>query len=123
LYGPGFVLNYPQNGKSGLTAVDFSYLNAPADQLTPKRADIYTQKDALPLNSGETVGLRVAVQLKNKHWFSYVPQVVRLSPPYLAWEPEQGTLRLIAGAQPATVKIRANVDNLSVSTKIKLKKL
>ena len=120
-YGPGFVLSYPKSDKTGLAALDFHYLNEPKKNLVLKRAECYTQKDFLAVHSAETVGMRVAGQLKNGYWFSYVPQTVRFSPPYLAWDPAQGTLAVIPGAQRTTVKIRVDVDNLSVSTKIKLK--
>ena len=121
-YGPGFVLSYPQAVKSGLAAVNFQYLNAPAKQLSIKKIEAYTQQDSIALHSQQPLGLRVAVLLKNNYWFSYIPQTLRFSPPYLAWDAPQGTLQNISGAQAGAVKISGDVDNLPFSVKIKLKK-
>ena len=122
-YGPDFAMSYTDPAHNGLQAVDFTYLSAPKEQLALKRLDAFTQKDVLLLQVGEKTGLRVGAQLKNKYWFTYIPQQVRFSPPYLTWDAAQGTLKVVPGAQQGTVKIRSGVDKPKFSTKIKLKTL
>lgn len=123
VYGPGFVMQYRRPEQPLVEALDFNYLLARADQLTVKKVDAFTQKEVLAAAGGEQTGFRVAVQLKNGYWFFYVPQTLRLSPPYLVWDPNQGMLRVIAGAQSGSVKIRSAVDKPAFSAKIKLKNL
>lgn len=121
-YGPHFAMHYAKPNQNLLQALNFNYLNTLADQLEIMRLDAFTQKDSLLATGGAFTKLRVAAQLKNKYWFDYVPQTVRFSPPYLIWDAPQGTVEVVSGAHPGSVKIQSGVDKLKFSTKIKLKK-
>lgn len=66
--------------------------------------------------------LSVWAVLANGMKFDYIPLSVRLSPPYLSWEPAQGVLRPVSGASAGKVKISVVVDKLIFTGKIRLKK-
>ena len=122
-YGPGFALRRIADEENPINRIDMDYLNAPAEQVKIKRLEAFTQLSKLPAQGDESTGLRVVAWLQNGRWFEYVPQQVRFSPPYLAWDALQGTITVLSGAQPGSVKIGSIVDKPKFSTKIKLKKL
>lgn len=120
-YGADFALRYAKDNQNPLYLLDFTYLNGSAQDLEIEKLDAFTQQDILPVEGGANTKLRVAARLKNKYWFDYIALQVRFSPPYLTWNPQQGTIQVVPGAQPGTVKIQSGVDKPRFVTKIKLK--
>lgn len=123
-YGSDFALRYADENKVWFSEVDTSYLWAPADEVQIKYATADVSKNSISLSSVQTqaTALRVWVVLRNNLVFHYVPTALRISPPVLGWQPEQGVLKVLSGATPATVRVRSFVDNPAFSVKIKLKK-
>lgn len=121
-YGTGFAMRLNKPDENGLEALDYPYLTAPANQVFVKKLEAFTQADALPVGLSSQTGFRVVAWLENGYWFEYIPQEVRFSPPYLAWEPQWGIIKVIPGAAAGTVKIHEAVDKTPFSAKIKLKK-
>ncbi len=121
-YGPDFALRYAQPQQEGFSAIDFDYLTTSSAKSAVKRLEAFTQASQLPLQPNMTTGLRVVAWLKNGQWYDYIPETLKFSPPYLAWDATQGMIRILPGAAAGTVKIRSAVDKSPFSIKIKLKK-
>ncbi len=121
-YGPDFALRYiPQEGE-WFDWVQPDYLWAAKDsvQLAYIQADVNPNK--ISLAAPQAVALRMWAVLVGGGLFHYVPQQLRISPPYLTWQPGQGSLQIVPGAQPGTVRVGNLVDKTPFSVKIKVKK-
>ena len=121
-YGPDFALRYTPENRPWFQGIDAAYLRAPAQEVEIKRLQAALSARTLPLSGGQESLLRVWAVLNNKTFFHYIPLDLRLSPPYLSWNPQRGALSVISGAVPATVKIHPVVDKPAFTVKIKLKK-
>ncbi len=121
-YGPDFALRYNAPDAVWFDGIDASYLWADKAQTQIKyaRADVSASK--ISLAHPQEVFLRVWVVLANNSLFHYVPSRLRMSPPYLMWEPLRGALQVLPGSRPATVRVRNVVDKPEFSVKIRLKK-
>ena len=121
-YGKNFALAYASAAAGLFEGMDWNYLSAPQQDVSLRRLKAQTDKRALPLDSDEKTLLTVTAQLNNRASFAYIPVSLRISPPYLNWNPARGELTPVAGAEPGTVKISGGVDKKAFSVKIKLKK-
>lgn len=121
-YGSDFALAYAQPQSAWFGALEAGYFFAPQNEVTLRRFSVQTSNKELPLGSGEESFVRILAHLKNGLTYDYVPPALRISPVYLYWNPQRGTLRVLSGAEAGTVKIRSVVDKPSFSFKIKLKK-
>lgn len=121
-YGPDFALRYQESGDIWFAGIDTSYLWADksAVQIQYARAEVTSSK--ISLSRPQDVFLRVWVVLANNSLFHYIPPRLRMSPPYLVWEPLRGALKTVSGAQPGTVRVRNVVDKPEFSVKVRLKK-
>ena len=67
--------------------------------------------------------MAATVLLNNGMQFDYIPlSGLRLSPHYLDWNAQEGSLSVIHGAEKGKVKISFSVDKASFKSKIRLKK-
>ncbi len=122
VYGSGFALNYASAGEDLFAGLDWEYLAADSQAVSLDRLTASTDKRVLVLNGEDKISLFVTAFLKNGRSFVYVPVSLRMSPPYLVWNPMQGVLSGLPGAEPGKVKIRGGVDKKGFYVKIKLKK-
>ncbi len=120
-YGPDFVTVLGEQTNI-LDVLDLDYLLAPSEELTVKKLKSSLTPEHLSVEAQEPAKLSVKAQLNNGRVYDYIPLVLRLSPPYLNWNPSDGQLLPISGAAAGKVKISAFVDNKKFQTKIKLKK-
>jgi len=120
--GTGFTLHYDDGQKEILQDVDLNYFFAPAAQLVPVKLQAFLSENKLLLETGKMARLQVVASLKNKMVSSYVPESLRISPPFLEWDALNGTLRVRSGAEAGKVKISADAANLRFKTGLKLKK-
>ncbi len=121
-YGPDFALRYISADDPWFSALNTSYLWAPSQAVQVKSLQAATSSGAVSLRAKTPIYLRVWAILQNKEVFHYVPSVIRMGPPYLTWDPAQGTLYPVPGAEKATVKLRNGTDNPNFLLKIRLKK-
>lgn len=121
-FGTQFVLHYTDGKKDAWRDVDLDYFFAPAEQLLPVKWQAFLSKNVLPAQAGETTRLQVIATLKNKTVSSYVPESLRVSPPFLEWDALNGTLQVRSGAEAGKVKISADAADLRFKTALKLKK-
>ena len=119
-YGRDFALLYGGAEKEWFSALPIRYLLASPDKASLKRLKVSVP--AVQLVPGVSVPLRVKALLKGGFGFDYVPSAVRMSPPYLEWNADTGTLKILPGAEAGSVKIQGGVDKITFSTKITLKK-
>lgn len=120
-YGPDFaLLEKSKNNFWALLKKD--YLFAPVQEVTLKTLKAQLEKKTLSVSLQESVHLQISAHLKNGRSFTYVPAGLRMSPPYLTWQPNLGILSAISGAELGTVKIRSEQLNPGFSVKLKLKK-
>lgn len=117
-----FVLHYDNGQNNVLRDVDLSYFFAPKDQLKPVKLRAFLSEKQLPLQQGKTARLLVTATLKNKSTTAFVPETLRISPPFLEWNFVQGTLAVRPGAERGKVKITAQTDDLAGQAVLKLKK-
>ena len=115
-------MRYVKQDQAWFDAVDTEYLWAPVKQVTIKYVKADVSRKTISLAQKETVALRVWAVLNNEGLFHYVPPMLRISPPFLFWEPEQGVLRPVSGASAGKIKISNVVDKPAFTVKIKLKK-
>ena len=121
-YGKNFALAYASAAAGLFEGVDWNYLSAPQQDVTLRRLKAEVDCPVLTLDSDEKSILTVTARLNNGATFAYVPDSLRISPPYLSWNPLSGELTPVAGAEPGKVKISGGVDKKAFSVKIKLKK-
>ena len=121
-YGIDYALDYLPLESGWLTALNSTYFSASAASLGVKKVLIKTGVKELPSLPGKSVSLQVYTILENGLKTVYIPQIVHTSPPYLDWKPELGMLRVRAGAEPGSIKIGIDVDNVGKFSKIMLKK-
>lgn len=121
-YGPDFALRYNRANELWFRGIDASYLWADKAQTQVKyaRADVSLNK--VSLAQPQDVFLRIWVVLANNSLFHYVPSQLRMSPPYLTWNPLRGALQSVSGAVPGTVRVRNVVDKPAFAVKVRLKK-
>lgn len=121
-YGPDFALRYYTPNGAWFNGIDTSYLWATRAQTQVKyaRADVSLNK--VSLAQPQDVFLRIWVVLANNSLFHYVPARLRISPPYLAWDPLRGVLKVVSGAVPGTVRVHNVVDKPEFAVKVRLKK-
>lgn len=121
-YGTGFAMEYTSAAMPLFGALRTDYLFAPEEDLALVRLQAAVSAKELARESSDTVSLRILARLKNGITADYIPPVLRISPLYLKWNPQAGTLRALAGADAGAVKISSVVDKPSFSVKIRLKK-
>ena len=120
--GTQFVLYYDNGRDEVLGHADLGYFTAEKDALRPVKIHSFLTEKQLPLQTGAAVHLFAAVTLKNKMVSVFIPQTLRMSPPFLDWDAAGGKLSVRAGAERGKVKISGQVDNLVFKTAVKLKK-
>ena len=122
-YGPDFAMRYrPQTDEVWFNGIDTSYLWATQAQTQVKYARAEVSLNKVSLSQPQDVFLRVWVVLANNSLFHYVPSQLRISPPYLAWDPLRGALKVVSGALPGTVRVHNVVDKPGFLVKVRLKK-
>ena len=121
-YGPDFALRYTEPTKLWFETIDTDYLWAPAEKTRIKYLRAAVSGNKISLASPQEVFLRVWAVLENNSLFHYVAPSLRISPPFLTWDPARGALRVVSGATAGTVRVRNIVDKPGFSVKIKLKK-
>ena len=120
-YGTQVALRISE--KIGLTEeLDLDYLFAPQADVRPVKLEGSLQEKTLSIAAEQPVSFSVSVILENGMKFDYIPLSLRISPPYLDWNPLKGVLRPIPGAAAGKVKIGVIVDKLNFTAKIRLKK-
>ena len=119
-YGSGFVTRIVEDEKVW-KSVNLDYLFALDDTLQIKKivGNITPNILSIPLKQSAELGWTVV--LANQMQFDYIPLSLRISPPYLQWDPQTGRVSILAGAVPGTVKMNLFVDNRKWRGKIKLK--
>ncbi|WP_428075770.1 hypothetical protein [Candidatus Avelusimicrobium luingense] len=122
IYGPDFALRYDDTTSFWLNPVNTQYLWASQAQVQLKTLKADVLFNHISLSAPKDIPLRVWAVLADNSLFHYVPVSVRISPPFLAWDPMQGVFRVLAGAEPGKVKIYQSVDKNPFSVKIRLKK-
>lgn len=120
-YGPDFALADLKNTNSLFEPVQADYFFS-SDKESLALEKLIPSLENKTIQAGQPVSLKITARLKNKLELAYVPSSLRMSPPYLDWNPAEGTLRVLSGAVPGKIKIRADVDNPGFSVKIKYKK-
>ena len=121
-YGVDFALRYGTPTDTWFNEIDTAYLWAPAQAVSLKRLEAALTKKVLPLDKTEKVFLRAWAVLENDSFFHYIPSQLRVSPPYVLWDPLTGSLNALPGAQPGKVRLSNFVDNPAFSIKLELKK-
>ena len=121
-YGPQYALEYAAFDAGWLDGVNTAYLTAPAEQVLVKKVNLVLGGKTLPLEKGKSVSLQVYTTLKNGLKTVFIPQKLRVSPPYLDWQENMGMLRVRSGAQAGPVKVTVGVDKVENSAQIYLKK-
>ena len=122
VYGPDFAMRYAPQGNVWFDGVDSEYLWAPVSAVAVKYVKADVSRKTISLAQKEEVALRVWAVLNNDGLFHYVPPILRVSPPFLSWKPEEGILQVVSGASAGKVKIGNVVDKPAFTVKIKLKK-
>ena len=120
-YGRQYAFEYADEDAGWLGALNMKYLLAAADDLKVKKLLLYPGTKTIANLPGKSISLRVYAKLTNGLETVFVPQEIRMSPPFLDWQPSMGMLRVRAGAELGSVKITVNVDNVENSAKILLK--
>lgn len=120
-YGDGFVTEIKEES-AVWDSINLDYLFAEDDTLQVQKIEgtIAPQSISLPLRQSATLAWKIL--LKNQMQFDYIAPSLRLSPPYLQWNPQTGEVNILSGAVPGTVKISLFVDKQRWRGKIKLKK-
>ena len=121
-YGADFAMRYAPQGSVWFDGVDTQYLWAPANQVAVKYLKADVSRKFISLAKTDEVALRVWAVLNNEGLFHYVPPTLRISPPFLFWDSQQGTLRPLSGATAGKVRIGNVVDKPAFAVKIRLKK-
>ncbi len=121
MYGPDVALQIADTN-SLFDKLNLDYLFAPAEELSVVKAQGEVQPSTLFITPDEKAYLKITAILKNGMRFDYITLNLHLIPPYLSWNPAEGTLSPIAGATVGKVKISTFVDKVKFNTKIKLKK-
>ena len=121
-YGTGFFLQNTTFDANVLDEEVFDYLFAPEADVSLKNVQAVAGVKTLSLKEGKSASLQIITELKNGLKGVYVPQTLRMSPPYLNWNSTMGMVAVISGAESGPVKISGFVDNLPYSTEIMLKK-
>ena len=120
-YGSDFALL--QNTKNNIwDLLKKDYLLAAKEDLALVFLKGKLAASALSLSGRESVGLKVTARLKNATAFDYVPSSLRMSPPFLVWNPSLGALSALPGAETGSVKIHFVRGNADFSVKLRLKK-
>lgn len=120
-YGPGFITRITAS-TSLFDVLDLDYLFADAEELEVAKLEGNVTPKTISIAQNEPARASFTAWLGNGMHFDFVPSTLRLAPPYVTWDPSQGTLTPIAGATVGTVKISAVVDKIEFHGKIKLKK-
>ena len=102
--------------------IDLDYLFAEQADLQLVKLEGQTDTKTVFLTPNAKITFVTWAVLANGMRFDYIPLSLRISPPYLAWDPFSGVLQPIAGAAAGKVKIGVVVDNLDFTAKIRLKK-
>ena len=121
-YGAQYAFEYADYEPGWLDGLNMKYLQADAKDLKVKKVTVQLGSKTLVATPEKSVSLQVYANLANGLKTVFIPQEVRTSPPFLDWDAALGMLRVRAGAEPGTVKIAVNVDNVENSAKIMLKK-
>lgn len=112
--------------KNGLEYLkDFAYNITKKDQLVDpanldflfnkegrkvKSQTVYQQFKILDLNNNFGSEFWLNLTTKNGYKLSYIPQSVRVSPPFLNWNKEQGIFEIISGAATGKVKVDGKTE-------------
>ena len=121
-YGPQYAFDYASFNEEWLDGVNVSYLTAPVEKVHVKKMKLVLGGRNVPLQTGRSVSLQVYTTLDNGLKTVFIPQELRVSPPYLDWQANLGMLRVRAGAEAGPVKVTVGVDKVESSGKIYLKK-
>lgn len=119
-YGTNFVLREGEPANL-FEELPMAYWLAPAEKVALRRVRAAVTPARLVL-SGGVAHLQATAQLANGRVYDFYPSVLRMSPPYLDYNAPAGTLSVISGAEPATVKISGGAGKTAYRTKIRLKK-
>ena len=119
-YGTNFVLREGEPANL-FEELPMAYWLAPAEKVSVRRVRAAVSPARISLTGG-VAQLQVTAQLANGRVYDFYPSALRMSPPYLDYDALAGTLSVISGAEPATVKISAQTGKTAYRTKIKLKK-
>ena len=122
VYGVDFALRYLKDTAPWFVQMDTSYLRAPAQEVVLKRVDTELADKTIRLSGNNTTRLRSWAILANDSFFDYIPLELRMSPPYLSWNPFTGALKVIPGAVPGKVVIGAVDEKPAFTVKLKIKK-
>ena len=122
VYGVDFALRYTKDTLPWFVQLDANYLAARAEEVTLKRVESVLANNVVRLSGDNKTRLRSWAVLANNSFFDYVPVGLRMSPPYLSWEPSTGELQVLPGAVPGKVIIRALADKPAFTLKLKIKK-
>ena len=121
-YGEDFAMLYAPSYAGLFDGLDFAYLYAADADVSLRSLKASANKTVLPLQGEDAALLTVTARLNNGRRYAYVPVSLRMSPPYLDWNPLRGELTALSGAEPGKVQIRGGVDKTDFKLKIKLKK-
>ena len=105
-----------------LEKLNLDYLFAQSAEVELKKVEGEVVPDQISLGAGQTATLSATALLANRMRFDVVPAGLRLSPPYLEWQPAIGQLKPLPGASAGKVKISFAVDKMNFTQKIRLKK-
>ena len=118
-YGENFVLQEGKQDKP-LEQSPLAYWFADKSKVQIKKLiwDISPKK----LTLQDTAQVQITARLKNGENYGFYPADLLISPPFLEWNAEKGTLSVISGAEPGRVKLTAKTPKKDFSAKITLKK-
>lgn len=122
VYGAGYFLQNTTLDASVLDEDVFKYLFAPEEDVSLQKVKAVAGVKTLSLSEGKSASVQVVTQLKNGLKGVYVPETLRMSPPYLNWNSTLGMVSVISGAESGNVQISGFVNNLPYSVEIMLKK-